>query len=249
MNDKFNIPMPTEDEKDAAVRRIVAAGIKHSGLLSQLTEIYRALGLRCIFWDTADCFAIAIISFVCAVASLSVCYTDNAIAVLFAVSPVFYVVLTIAVQWKEHMTGLYELKMTCKYTIQKVTAFRMSCFLAAGLPTCGVLAAVFEATMYNGDFIRLLLISVCSMFLCAVIMMLAIIVVKRPELYLSVPVVWGILCLTPAIIFGKAWNDFLLNLSYTAVIIAILICAVIYTVQIKKLILNNDMEDTIYADC
>lgn len=248
MDKKNDIPMPTEAEKDAAVHHIVAVGMKCAGLFTQLAEIYRALGLQCIFRDTADCFAMAIISFLCAAFSLSVCYIENAVAVLFAVSPLFYVVLTVSVQWKEHMTGLYELKMTCKYTIQKVTAFRMSCFLIAGLPACGILAAVFEAVSCDGRFIRLLLISVCSMFLCAVIMMLAIIMVKRPALYLSVPLIWGFACITLAATFSKVWDSFLMNISYTIVIAVIIACAVIYLIQIKKLI-NKNMEDVIYADC
>lgn len=248
MKNKFTIPMPTKDEKDAAIRHIVNEGMKRTGVIEQLADIYRALGLQCIFWDTTDCFALAAISFVCAVAVTMHSTTEYAAAVLFAVSPLFYVILTISVQWKERMSGLYDLKMTCKYTIPKITAFRMICFITSGIPACGVLAAIFTYKSYTNDYVRMLLISICSMFICAVIMMTAIIKLRRSQLYLTVPVIWGLTNIALEMIYKEKWNDFLMNLSTIFVIIITIVFAALYIAQIKKLIFNNNTEDVIYAD-
>lgn len=240
--------MPTDAEKDASVKRIVDIGMKRTGLIHQLADICRSIGLQCIFWDMNDCFALAAIAFLCMI-SVSLCVTaEIAASVLFAVSPMFYIVLTISSQWKEYMTGLYALKMTCKYTIQKIMAFRMLCFIITALPTCGISAAIFTHISGGAEFVRMLLISICSMFLSSVIMMIAVIKVKKPALYLTVPVIWGFVCIMLASIFGKAWNSFLMNLSYTVAIAVIIACTIVYLIQIKKL-LDNNTEDIIYADC
>ena len=63
MDDRWNeIPMPTEAEKNAAVARILDAGLPaRPGLRHTLTETLQAVGLRTLFFGEADCLFLSVL--------------------------------------------------------------------------------------------------------------------------------------------------------------------------------------------
>ena len=120
---------PSDEEKERAVEYILYKGLKKpKSLWQELYDMYRALGLRYVFYDAASSMGIAVfvmIGFYMISLMSSEQYTN---ASMFAAAPVFFIFVLILTETAERMSVLYELKMTCKYTIRQIAAFRILCF-------------------------------------------------------------------------------------------------------------------------
>ena len=68
---------------------------------------------------------------------------------LFATAPVFFVFAVLLTEIAERINLLYELKMTCKYTILQITAFRVVCFSLIGTVLCTLISLLAP---FSGDY-------------------------------------------------------------------------------------------------
>ncbi|SHI23056.1 hypothetical protein SAMN02745823_03670 [Sporobacter termitidis DSM 10068] len=246
----MNIPMPDENEKSVAIDAILSKGlIRQKSLGRQLRELHRALGLRSIFRDTADGMLIAagITLGLCFILFRSFPYSWTG-GMLFAVSPVFYLLLSLASEIKERVSGLYELKMTCRYTIRQICVFRMLYFSAAGTAFCVLIAASVSVPGGFRDFWHTLAISLCSLFLCSLLSAKAAAFIGRRRMYYLFPAIWPAICILPVQVFGKAWDQALLRLPDGIALAVVFLTAFFYLREIKKLMTRSEREALFYVN-
>jgi hypothetical protein len=247
----MNIPMPDEIEKSIAIEAILAKGlIRRKSLFRQLNAFYRNIGLRCIFWDTADVMLIAFMCTLMFVFVLTESITQSAsfCGILFAISPFLFLLLSLIAEAKERMSGLYELKMTCKYTVRQISAFRMLCFSAAGMAFCGLLSAA--PCFWDGyqDFWQMLVISLCALFLCSLLMIAVMNRIHRNWSYYAPSIVWALISILPLKLFGERWELFLLHIPFGIAFGLLCVLVWLYLWEIKKLIFNHEREVISYVN-
>lgn len=140
MNDRWNeIPMPTAAEKDAAVTRILDAGLPvRPGFRHTLRETLRAVGFRTLFFGTADClFLSALFLVLCLLPAAAAAARQGPLGpALFLLSPALYAALHLLTAWKEAQSGTLEWRQTCRVSLRAVTALRMLVFGSVSVLVC-----------------------------------------------------------------------------------------------------------------
>lgn len=162
----MNIIEPAQIEKSAAIESILLQGLEQpKSFWEQLLDINRAFGFRYAFWDTAQAVIMALLSIgLCLLVVLSG-QVRYAYSTLFAVSPMLFIFIFLFTETIERLSGLYELKMTCKYTIQQLMAFRIVCLSLAGMLVCVVISLLIGWPDSLHSFIKALSISLSALFL------------------------------------------------------------------------------------
>ena len=132
MDDRWNeIPMPTEAEKNAAVARILDAGLPaRPGLRHTLTETLQAVGLRTLFFGEADCLFLSVLFLLlCLLPAAAAAARQGPVGpVLFLLSPALYAALHLLTAWKETQSGTLEWRQACRISLRTMTALRMLVF-------------------------------------------------------------------------------------------------------------------------
>ena len=215
--------MPTQGEKDAAIEAILSKGLKRpQSIGAQFREMYHVLGLRSVFWDTAWALVLSVMAVVPIFFAQLIFPTDYKYTVLFSFSPLFFVLAVLITETVERSDGLYELKMTCKYTIRQITVFRVFCFALAGVVVSAGAAAAYADSM--SQFYSLLPISFSALFLCAFLFLFLMRRFARRWVFGLSAIVWVLAALIPALVFGGRWESFLSGLP-AAITIAAAVCA------------------------
>ena len=140
MDNRWNeIPMPTEEEKDAAVARILDEGLPaRPGLWPVLGETLRAVGFRALFFGEADClFLSALVLVLCLLPAAAAAAQQGPVGpALFLLSPALYAALHLLTAWKEAQSGALEWRETCRVSLRAMTALRMLVFGGTSVLIC-----------------------------------------------------------------------------------------------------------------
>lgn len=246
----MNIIELSQNEKDNAIEDILLKGLsKPKSLWRYLCDIYRALGFRYIFLD----MGYAMIMTVAATIGFLILYPltpkQHIHATLFAVAPVFFIFIVLFTETIEKVSGLYELKMTCKYTVHQITTFRVLCFSLIGAMFCTLTSIYFNRSSIVYDFFRLLSLSLCALFLCA---FLTTFVIRRFNWkwnHLSVLVFWIAIALLPAWIIDEQWELFLSQIPVTLSVLGAVIACILFLLETRKLMNIREREVTCYVGC
>ena len=242
----MNMIRPSDEEKERAVEYILSKGLKKpKSLWQELYDMYRALGLRYVFYDAASSMGIAVfvmIGFYMISLMSSEQYTN---ASMFAAAPVFFIFVLILTETAERMSVVYELKMTCKYTIRQIAAFRILCFSLMGTVFC-TLASLFVGYTDIGDFLRPFSLSLCALFLCSFLSLYII------EAFRKIPftpvLLWFAMNLLPLLFFGEHWENFLSRVPIALTFCVAFVAFVLFITEIKKL-MKIKREVPYYAGC
>ncbi len=223
----------SHDEKDRAIEEILSKGLsKPRSLWGYLCEIYCALGLRYIFLDTAQSILIT----VTAVIGFAMLYPlVSEYAALFAAAPVFFVCIVLSTETIERGSGLYELKMACKYTIRQIAAFRVLCFSLMSAAGCSLISLYFSRQPVAYDFFRAFSLSLCALFLCS---FLTIFLMRRFNwkwIHFSVIPLWISIGILPVWIWGSQWELFLSQIPVAITILVTVIACALFLMEIKIL--------------
>ena len=188
-----------------------------------LKDMYRNLGLRIIFREATPGLLCTII-FVALFTMLLILqlgHTFDAYAFVFLLSPAVFIGLTVSTEIIERTSGLFDIKMTCKYSIRQISALRLLIFSLIGTVStvAGCLIIYHWLTISPNapdltgaiNFINLLSLALSSLFLCS---LLIIHVMRRWRRgwYLGA-LIWAALSLIPMMFFEQTWNRLLTNLS------------------------------------
>jgi hypothetical protein len=232
----MNIIEPSQYEKDKAIEDIILKGLsKPKSLWEYLCDIYRALGLRYIFCDMAYAMIMTVVSTIGFIILYPLTPEQHIYAAIFAVAPVFFIFIVLFTEIIERVSGLYELKMTCKYTVQQITAFRILCFSLLGAVFSVLTSLYFSRLLIVYDLLRTFSLSLCALFLYAFLTIFILRRFNRKWNYIIVVLLWIIIGLLPARIFGEQWNLLLVRLPVAVTVFVAATACILFLMEIKKL--------------
>jgi hypothetical protein len=237
---------PSQGEIDRAIDSILSAGLKKPrSLRFSLGEIRQLLGFRFVFWDTAQAFLLSVITLLGALLFIAVAPETFRHAVLFGCSPLLCVVILFFSETIERTGSLYELKLTCKYSIQRVVTYRIICFSLFGIASCVGVTAYQAPTAH--ELLRLLPLSLCALFLC---MSLSLFFIQRlPGRWSFVlpALSWMALTVIPALVVRDIWELFLSGLPLAVTLGVALLAAALFLLEVKTFMNARQREAVRYA--
>ena len=238
--------MNDSTQKDISIDYILDKGLqKKRSLWSMLTEIYRTLGFRLVFWDTAQAFVLTALTLTGLLLFLPFSAQTLQHTLLFGCSPLLFVVVVFFSETIERVDGLYELKLTCKYTIRQIVAFRILFFSLLGI-VFSVGLTVYSA---NNSFevLRLLPLSLSALFICSFICLSLVRRFSGKLTYAIAALLWAVISFVPALAIGEKWELFLSGLPVAITVCVLVLSCVLFLVELKKYMVSSHKEDMIYA--
>ena len=169
-------------------------------------------------------------------------------AVLFAAAPVFFVAAVLLAETVERSSVLYEIKMTCRYTIQQIAAFRVLVFSLMGTVMC-TLANLFSRYSASDDFLRPLSISICALFLCSYASMVILRSFNWRWNHFAPLLLWLLIGVLPMWVFRERWELFLSQVPITITALIAVIAFGLFLHEIKKLIHHQTREVAYHVGC
>ncbi len=246
----MNIIEPSPKERDKAIEDILLKGLsKPNSLWKYLCDMYRALGLRYIFCDMVNAMILTVISTTGFVLLYPVTQVQHVYATVFTITPVFFMFLVVFTETMEKVSGLYELKMTCKYTVQQITAFRVLFFSLIGTVFSTLISLYFSRLLMVYDLIRIFSLSLCVLFLCTFLTMFILRHINWKWNHCCVMLFWIISGLLPVRILGEQWELFLAELPIAITIFVAIMACIFFLMETKKLMETRTREVADYVGC
>lgn len=229
-----------------AIRRITKMGMAHrNSFAADFIEMYRNLGLRVLFHDMADVIFISVMAsaFVLGCVLQNFGFRENHLGeiytTVFTMAPTLYLLLCLLGFWKEKLSNTYDVKMSCKYTVCHLTAFRMLIFSCACiLVNFAMVGLLFFAGLLP-DFWQAFLITASSLFLFSILLLWSLF--RKGGLAVStiMAAAWVPTNIIMHSFFSSGYEHFLLKMPlclHIAVIVA-LVC--LYCSGLKRLTLQQ----------
>ena len=152
--------------KNASIEYILSLGlVKPQTARERIEEMLRIIGFRFIFWDTGYSLFFAAVTLAGVLVLFSFAPDDYRCSAAIAVAPLVFLLINMFAETSERVCGLYELKQTCRYTIQQVTALRVICYSVVGFVFTAVIATISTDSGY--EFLSLFPLCLSALFLCA----------------------------------------------------------------------------------
>ena len=246
MNTEINLPDAIE--LDNAIDSIVTAGlVQPQSLWSYLAELRRCLGLKIIFMDAAQAVILTATAICGVLLAFPIIASERVYTALFALSPMLFSMFVLFTETIEQYNGLYELKMTCKYTIRQIAAFRTLCFSLAGMVFCTFLSAFCNWYMGIGDLLRLMSISLGALFLCASMTMFLMRRFRDRRVFAVATGAWLMLNCLLMVLFGAIWERMITEMPTAITVVAALISGGLFAWETTTLLLSSRKEGYEYA--
>ena len=242
----MRIEYPTPEEQRTSVGKIVKTGMAHRrSLFADIAEMYRDLGLRVIFHDMADIVFIAAISSVITLFYLLEDFSanrwqhDEAYAILFAAAPTLYLLLCLLGFWKEKLSDTYDVKMTCKYTVCHLTAFRMLVFSCVCILINLAVVGIFCMEGIFPDFWHAFFVAASSLFLFSFLLLRSLFHSKGLAAPTVTAAAWIPANFLVYSLFRNGYSRFLRDMPLCLHAIVALLLACLYCADLKRLILQQ----------
>lgn len=230
----------TREEMDIEIECILSKGLKTPKSLWQyLREIGRALGFRYVFLEMTLAFIISFVAIMGFFILFPLSRVQYVYAALFALAPAFFIFIVLFTEFLERMNGMYELKMSLKYTLNQVTAFRIMCFALFGILLFTLVSIYFNYLTPAYGFIKCLSISLCALFRCSFETLFMMRRFHWNRMYMTGLLLWIALGLSPVWIFGDQWELFLSNMPSVIVIFIAVTSFVLFLAEIKQMMNPN----------
>jgi hypothetical protein len=237
----MNMIEPTQSEKDKAIENILDKGLrKPRSIWSMFSEIHSLFSFRFIFWDTAQAFILSVLTLVSV--SVVIMFSPEAFrhTVLFGGSPLLFMAILFFSEAFEYTNSLYELKMTCKFTIRQITAFRIMCYALLGIVFCVGITAYQAENAY--ELPRLFPLSLCALFLCAFISLFLIRRIAGKLTIALTSILWLTVVSIPAWVLNDKWERFLAGLPVAVTVGVAVLSGALFLFEVKKLMNTRKTE-------
>ncbi len=215
---KLDIPMPSEQEKQAAIAQIVAKGYKSKrSVFSLFAEMKDIFAFRNLFFGVGDCICLTLMIVFILYTFLFSVGKQYLYTCIFTSSPVLYLTAWLLTLRKEYFSQTLELQNVCKYTPVHITALRLLFFsllsMLADIPVAAIGSLFFRA-----EFANLLLLSFCSLFLYAVLQLIALMFIRTRYAAVFLPFLWAGICLLPIVLAEMQWEKILQSVQITVLL-------------------------------
>jgi hypothetical protein len=243
-----------DSERNASIEYILDQGlVKRKTFIEHLGGLYRQLGFRYLFWDTAQIIVLVIITLVVVLTILTNTPVNMKYSLLFFCSPLIFLLSMICSDATERVSGLYDLKMTCKYNLRQVNVFRIICFTLIGVvfSVCASgsigICNRFALATDGRAAIDLMALSLASLFLCASIFLALIRRVPGRFTGIAGAAIWLVLGVVPISVFGDRWELLLKGIPVALTIVIAIAGAGLCGYELAKLLKSNQMEEYNYV--
>jgi len=227
----------TDRQKDASIDHILKQGLViPPSLWQRVREILSMLGFGFIFWDMSYSICFTIPTLVITLLSLLFVPERFSYSAAAGIAPMLFLLITFFAETSERISGLYELKQTCRYTVRQITAVRVMCYAAAGILFTGVVAAIMADTV--NEFFMLLPICLSMLFICAAVQLSALRLVRNGWAVAVISACWAAANLAVCLVVGEWWESFLRSVPIAIGMMAAVLSAVILVLQIKKMLME-----------
>lgn len=224
-----------EKTKNASIEYILSQGlVKPQTARERIAEMLRTIGFRFIFWDTGYSLFFTAVTLAVVLVLFSFAPDDYRYSASIAVAPLFFLLITMFAETSERVCGLYELKQTCRYTIQQVTALRVVCYSVVGFVFTVVITIISTDSGY--EFFSLFPLCLSALFLCAILSISFTRFLHGKWVYAVFSAVWVFVNIVIPFLLGEKWEMILREMPIAfSVVIAILGGAVL-AYQVSKML-------------
>ena len=237
---------PSQYERDKAIEEILSKGLrKPKSLWGYVSNIYNTLGLRYIFFDMAFPIIMTIIATFGFIVLYPLTLERHLYAMVFAIAPIFFVFIVLFSEMAERVNGMYELKMTCKYTIQQISAFRVLCFSLLGTVFCTFISLYFSLLWVDFSFYKILSLSLCALFFCALLTLFLMRHYNWKWIHFAIMVLWIVVSYVPVRILGEKWELFLSQIPVVITMLVAVITCNLFLMEVK-ILLNTSKREVSY---
>ena len=224
-----------EHEKRKSIDHILAQGlIKPQTTRARITEMFRALGVRYIFWDTGYSLFFAAVTLAVVMVLFIISPEDYRYSTAVTVAPLLFLLINVFAETSERACGLYELKQTCRYTIRQITALRVVCYSLLGAVFTAVTAVLKAADFY--EFLAIFPLCLSALFVCAALSLSVMRYARKIWANAAFSAVWVFANLTLPLSFGERWETLLGSTPVVLSAAVAVIGAAILIYQISKML-------------
>lgn len=235
----------SEIEKEKAVQNIVRQGVVSPiDNIREVWNVSKVCSLRILFFGVEDCVFLGGLITICLWLFCLQLNMKTILCSVFSLSPFAYISCFAFTMWKEHLIQLYEVKMSCHFTIRQIIALRMLYLSLGNMLMNTLVLSLFVRTQTTViTFWKTLGLSFASLFLYGLFMLFFQLKGRR---YLSVAlpsILWIVcnLCLT--IWYGERIEKLFLNLADLLVVMIVGCLFVAYLCMLYCFFTRRDKEE------
>lgn len=224
-----------EKTKNASIESILSQGlVKPQTARDRIEEMARSIGLRFIFWDTGYSLFFAALTLAGVLVLFSLAPDAYRRSAAIAVAPLLFLFAILFAETSERISGLYELKQTCRYTIRQITALRVTCYSVLGSAFTAVVAAVSADNGY--EFLSLFPLCLSALFVCAVLALSVMQILHFKWVHAAFSAAWVFVNIALPFSLGDKWEAILreMPIAYSTVLAVLGAAALSY--QISKML-------------
>ncbi|MBQ8210707.1 MAG: hypothetical protein IJZ35_09010 [Clostridia bacterium] len=245
----MNIEYPSDFEINESIGYICEKGkIKKHGFFVFLRDMTKGLGFANVFYGIMDAMLLTGFAFalLCMLSSaiLEPNKQNSAVIASFALAPGVFITMFLLSYIKEKMSMTYSVKMTCKYTVNHLLAYRMFVFslLGAVADAAYVLLICIKTDL---NYITLLCVSLSSLFLFSLVLIFAVLRFNSIFAPVGLLIIWIISNGTLWLFVGDFYGRFLQQIPIWIYIVFAIMAAAVY---INRLAAFSDKRRTIYVN-
>lgn len=214
----MNIPYPRDEQIKTASQIICQKALpQKETIFTFIKNMTTHLGLKNIFAGTYDTIAIAlfvslIIGIVAPISIRSSSNVQDELTIfVFAFAPMLFMLMYALSYWKEYGEAVYQIKMTCKYTVHHLLAYRMLVTSFASVLINGIYVTVLCYHL-SLPIIAMVSISLSSLFLFSLLLILTVLHFNSLCSVISLSIGW---------LLVNALIGFLFQREYVAILHAV----------------------------
>lgn len=221
--------------KNASIETILSQGlVKPKKARERMGEMVRSIGLRFIFWDTGYSLFFAALTLAGVLVLFSLAPDAYRCSAAVAIAPLLFLFAILFAETSERISGLYELKQTCCYTIRQITALRVTCYSVLGSAFTAVIAAVSADNVY--EFLSLFPLCLSALFVCAVLALSAMHIVHGKWAHAAFSAAWVFVNIALPFSFGEKWEAILREMPIVFSTVLAVFGAAALACQISKML-------------
>ena len=227
-----------DKNENASIEYILAQGlVKPPIFRERVSKMFRVLGPKFIFWDLSYSLIFASITILGITVLFFHAPMDYQYSVAILFSPVLFLIIMLFAEMNERSCGLCELKQACRYTPRQITALRCICYSVVGVVFVVIVTAVFTENITQ--FLRLLPLCLCGLFLCALAELFVMRLSQSKWIVAVFSALWMLVNLMLPFVMRERWELFLSGLPLVFTIAFALFSAAGFIYQTNKMLLEE----------
>ncbi len=193
--------------------------VRPNDKLEKILEIRRACTFRTLFFGVGDCLFLGFLLAACLWLLFIQAGSQVPVCMIVAVSPFAYMASYVLTAWKDYRLQLFDMRMTCRYTIRQISAFRMVYFSGMNILLNGFVLLRFRRFWIPGAMLwKVLGLSFVSVFVYGAMLLLFQIRGKPCLTMIAPPFLWGTLHTAIIAFCGEKLERFLLDIAGSLVL-------------------------------